>query len=80
MVSGRKGGQLRTSFALQNIGGNLGFAIGPALGGFLSQYVGYGSVFLLGSATSIVTLGSAMFWFRKGRPDENLQAAKSDAK
>jgi len=78
IVSGRKGNQLRTGFALQYIGGNLGFAIGPAVGGFLAQYVGYGSIFLLGSATSLVTLGSAMFWFRKERPDENLQAAKSD--
>ena len=40
IVSGRKGSQLRTGFALQYIGGNLGFAIGPAVGGFLAQYAG----------------------------------------
>jgi predicted MFS family arabinose efflux permease len=51
---------LRTGLSLLSIAGNLGFAIGPALGGVLAQTINYSSVFLLSAAvpalTSVMTL------------------------
>jgi predicted MFS family arabinose efflux permease len=53
---------LRTGLSLLSIAGNLGFAIGPALGGILAQMVSYSSVFLLSAAvpavTSVMTVAS----------------------
>jgi predicted MFS family arabinose efflux permease len=50
---------LRTGLSLLSIAGNLGFAIGPALGGILAQTINYSSVFLFSAAipaaTSVVT-------------------------
>lgn len=39
-------------FSLQTVGGNLGFGLGPAIGGFLAYRVGYSSVFALSAATA----------------------------
>lgn len=53
---------LRTGLSLLSIAGNLGFAIGPALGGVLAQEVNYSSVFLFSAAipavTTVITLVS----------------------
>jgi len=53
---------LQTGLSLLSIAGNLGFAIGPALGGFLAQTFNYSSVFLLSAAvpavTSVMTVAS----------------------
>ncbi len=46
---------LRTGLSLLSIGGNLGFAIGPALGGVLAQSFDYSSVFLFSAAVPAVT-------------------------
>jgi MFS family permease len=46
---------LKTGLSLLSIAGNLGFAIGPALGGVLAQTFNYSSVFLLSAAVPIVT-------------------------
>jgi predicted MFS family arabinose efflux permease len=50
---------LKTGLSLLAIAGNLGFAIGPALGGILAQTIDYSSVFLLSAAipalTSVIT-------------------------
>jgi predicted MFS family arabinose efflux permease len=46
---------LQTGLSLLSIAGNLGFAIGPALGGILAQTVDYSSVFLLSAAIPAVT-------------------------
>jgi hypothetical protein len=46
---------LRTGLSLLSIAGNLGFAIGPALGGILAQTINYSSVFLLSAAVPAVT-------------------------
>jgi len=46
---------LKTGLSLLSIGGNLGFAIGPALGGVLAQTFDYSSVFLLSAAVPLIT-------------------------
>jgi predicted MFS family arabinose efflux permease len=46
---------LRTGLSLMSIAGNLGFAVGPALGGILAQRIDYASVFLLSAAVPVVT-------------------------
>ena len=57
---------LRTGLSLLSIAGNLGFAIGPALGGVLAQTVNYSSVFLLSAAVPAVTSAITAFWVRGG--------------
>lgn len=64
IIAARSGADLRTGFSMQNIGANLGFAIGPAIGGVLSEYVGYGEVFLLSSVAYLMTLATTVYWFR----------------
>ncbi len=54
IVANQKTSELRTSFSVLSIGGNLGFAIGPALGGILSQFYGYSTVFLLSATTAAI--------------------------
>jgi len=54
IVANQKTSELRTSFSVLSIGGNLGFAIGPAIGGILSQFYGYSTVFLLSAATAAI--------------------------
>jgi predicted MFS family arabinose efflux permease len=58
-VANNEIGNLRTGLSLLSIAGNLGFAIGPALGGVLAQTIDYSSVFLLSAAipaaTSVMT-------------------------
>jgi predicted MFS family arabinose efflux permease len=46
---------LRTGLSLLSVAGNLGFAIGPALGGILAQTLDYSSVFLFSAAVPVVT-------------------------
>jgi len=46
---------LKTGLSLLSIAGNLGFAIGPALGGVLAQTFDYSSVFLLSAAVPVIT-------------------------
>ncbi len=67
---------LRTGFSMQNIGANLGFAIGPAIGGVLSEYIGYGEVFLVSSITSLVALTTTVYWFRRRNIQEGLRSAE----
>jgi len=55
LVANNEIGNLQTGLSLLAIAGNLGFAIGPALGGLLAQTVDYSSVFLLSAAVPVVT-------------------------
>ena len=54
IVAGQTGGQIWTGFSFLNIGNNLGFAIGPAIAGILSQSYGFATVFLLAAVTAVV--------------------------
>lgn len=57
---------LRTGLSLLSIAGNLGFAIGPVLGGILTQTVDYSSVFLLSAAVPAVTAAITAVSIRGG--------------
>ena len=57
---------LRTGLSLLSIAGNLGFAIGPVLGGILAQTVDYSSVFLLSAAIPAVTSAMTAVSIRGG--------------
>ncbi len=51
-----------SGFSLQTMGGNIGFGLGPAVGGILSQYLGYPIVFALsGVAAGAALLLAAVF-------------------
>ena len=62
---------LRTGLSLLAIAGNLGFAIGPALGGILAQTVDYSSVFLLSAAVPAVTSVMTAVWIKGGLLSES---------
>jgi predicted MFS family arabinose efflux permease len=49
-LSGRE--RVIRGFSLQTVGGNLGFGLGPAIGGFLAYRLGYSSVFALSAGTA----------------------------
>ena len=55
IVANSEFGNLKTGLSLLSIAGNLGFAIGPALGGILAQTFNYSSVFLLSAAVPVIT-------------------------
>ncbi len=45
--------RLAESYALVRVGGNVGFAIGPAIGGYLMGFVSYGWLFSISAAVSL---------------------------
>jgi MFS family permease len=57
---------LKTGLSLLSIAGNLGFAIGPALGGVLAQTLNYSSVFLLSAAVPAITSGITGVYVKGG--------------
>ena len=57
---------IRLGYSVITVGGNLGFAIGPAIGGVLAQEYDYSSVFLLSAATSGVVGIIATFGIKGG--------------
>ncbi|MDG6929282.1 MAG: MFS transporter [Nitrososphaerota archaeon] len=50
-----------TGFSLLVMAGNLGFALGPAIGGLLVAYIGYAQLFLMSALTSVVGLALSAF-------------------
>ena len=54
IVAGENSANLRTGFSIIAIGGNLGWAIGPALGGILAQVYDYSAVFLLSAVSAVI--------------------------
>jgi predicted MFS family arabinose efflux permease len=65
-VAGESTDNVRTGFSILAIGGNLGFAIGPALGGILAQVYNYSTVFLLSAATAVVVTLITLFLIEGG--------------
>jgi predicted MFS family arabinose efflux permease len=53
--------QVRTGFSFLNIGGNLGFAIGPALAGIIIDTLGYPTAFYLSAVAAGIAALIAMF-------------------
>lgn len=76
LVANKSVADVRTGFSMQSIGVNLGFAIGPAVGGVLSEYAGYGYIFLVSCFMSLIALASTTYWFRKN-PPEHTQSERN---
>lgn len=58
--------QLRPGYNLLTIGGNLGFAIGPAVGGPITDLFGYSTVFFLSAAVVVPVIVLTVFMIRGG--------------
>ncbi|HKT22796.1 MAG TPA: MFS transporter, partial [Nitrososphaerales archaeon] len=58
--------KLRPGYNLLTIGGNLGFAIGPALGGPITDAFGYSAVFFLSAAAVVPVVALTVFLIRGG--------------
>ena len=66
--------QLRPGYNLLTIGGNLGFAIGPAVGGPITDAFGYSTVFFLSAAMVIPVIVLTVVLIRGGiRHKEGIQ-------
>ncbi len=61
IVAAENVSNLRTGFSIISIGGNLGWAIGPTLGGFLAQVYDYSAVFLLSAVSAIIVTLITLF-------------------
>jgi MFS family permease len=59
--------RLAESYAVVRVGGNVGFAIGPALGGFLIGYLSYGWLFSISAAASLA-VACLVYLFLRGAP------------
>jgi MFS family permease len=57
--------RLAESYAVVRVGSNVGFAIGPALGGFLMGYVSYGWLFSISAAASLTVACLVYFYLRQ---------------
>ena len=57
---------LKTGLSLLSIAGNLGFAIGPALGGVLAQTIDYSSIFLFSAAVPAFTSVMTAYYVKGG--------------
>lgn len=55
------------AFSIIRIGGNLGWAVGPAIGGFLSL-ISYSLLFLIGSLTAAIAGGLILFFIKETVP------------
>jgi MFS family permease len=70
--------KMNAAFSILTIGGNLGFAMGPLIGGVLASAYNFSAVFFFSAATSVVTLLMATAWI-EGGPLPRLQALQSRA-
>jgi MFS family permease len=68
-------GRLTESFSLQRIGGNLGWAAGPAIGGFMAGTLTYAWLFGLAGLIGIFNIVLIFFFFREsfGRASEKVK-------
>ncbi len=57
--------RLAETYAVVRIGGNIGFAIGPAIGGYLMDYVSYGWLFSISAVVSLLTMLLVYFFLRE---------------
>ncbi len=58
--------KLRPGYNLLTIGGNLGFALGPALGGPITDLLGYSAVFFLSAAAVVPVIALTLFMIEGG--------------
>lgn len=57
--------RLTESYALVRIGGNVGFALGPALGGYLMAFISYGWLLSISAFTCVVVTVLMYFFLRE---------------
>jgi MFS family permease len=57
--------RLAESYAVVRIGGNVGFAIGPAIGGYLMGFLSYGWLFTISATTSLIVALLILFFLRE---------------
>jgi predicted MFS family arabinose efflux permease len=76
--------RVRTGFSFLNIGGNLGFGIGPAIAGIIIDSSGYSTAFYLSAAAAGIAALIALFKIEGGQlftPDnQKVVAASSSAR
>ncbi|MDG6988110.1 MAG: MFS transporter [Nitrososphaerota archaeon] len=66
IIAGHPEDQIRPGYNLLTIGGNLGFAIGPAIGGPIADAYGYSTVFFLSAASVIPVIVLTVLLIRGG--------------
>lgn len=59
-------------FSLLRVGNNIGWGIGPAIGGFLISFSGYYYLFIFGMATALVSLAVSLL-IKDVRPSGNVK-------
>ncbi|MCL5067402.1 MAG: MFS transporter [Thaumarchaeota archaeon] len=65
--------EYRKGFSLLVIGGNLGFAIGPAFGGILTDIFSYAVVFVLSGITSVIAALTAQLLIHVDTPEHRKE-------
>ncbi|MHB1908668.1 MAG: MFS transporter [Nitrososphaerales archaeon] len=73
IIAGQKAAQIRTGFSFLNIGGNLGFAIGPALAGPMIDATGFATAFVLSACAASAAGFITLFAIEGGRRYRSLQ-------
>ena len=74
-----------SAFGLQRMGTNLGWAVGPALGGVLTLVISYGAVFyiaagaMIAAATVTLYVADPISQRRESKPDDAVLASLGDA-
>ncbi len=68
IMASQSGTQRWTGFSFLNVGNNLGFAIGPAVAGILSQYYGYSTVFFFAAASAVAADIITVLFLRHDEP------------
>jgi MFS family permease len=61
------------AYGLLRVGANLGWIIGPIIGGLLAFYVSYASMFYITALTTFIYLLLAIFWLRDTHPLETKE-------
>jgi predicted MFS family arabinose efflux permease len=61
--------RMRTGFSFLNVGGNLGFAIGPAIAGPIIDISSYSTVFLLSASTALLSAGITFYFVKNPATD-----------
>lgn len=67
IVASQKKTEVRTGFSFLSIGGNLGFAIGPALAGIIIDATNYSTVFLLSAGSAVAAALISLIWIEGGK-------------
>ena len=79
IIAGQEESKMRPGYNLLTIGGNLGFAIGPALGGPIADLFGYSTVFFISAASVVPVVALASAFIKGGirhRPEDRAQGVE----